>query len=365
MSMTLADYAPVYSNCRYCLMCRHVCPVGRATQREATTPHGWGLLIASVDRGQMKWDAEAVDTLYQCAQCGLCHANCVTDQPLPLAIAAARAEVVRAGVAPTAVSELEAKLRQWGNPYREIEPLASTGTASTALFIGAAHHLHPTTVAAARRLLDTLGIEHTAVAVGLSSAALPYALGLRETARTLTQAAHHDIVAAHCQRVIVFTPADALTLREIHPDLGVPLPDGVEVVELTTLLAEAMEAGRLRVRATAQALTYHDPVATPRLLARAKSARRILTALSTQPLRELFWREGRAAPDGATGGLMFTHPALAAQLSRERLAEAAATGANLLVTEDPAALAHLELCMDGAGIKVAGLYELIAEQLIP
>ena len=78
MSVTLADYLPVYSSCRYCLMCRHVCPVGRITKREATTPHGWALLIASVDRGQMTWDAEAVDTLYQCAQCNLCLANCVT-----------------------------------------------------------------------------------------------------------------------------------------------------------------------------------------------------------------------------------------------------------------------------------------------
>src|SRR2546430_15601625 len=83
--------------CRYCLMCRHVCPVTRVTHNEATSPHGWALEIASVRRGQLRWDAETVDLLYQRADCGLCQAVCGTDQPLPQAIVAARAQVVPAG----------------------------------------------------------------------------------------------------------------------------------------------------------------------------------------------------------------------------------------------------------------------------
>lgn len=364
MPLSLADYIPVYSNCRYCLMCRHVCPVGRATKNEATTPHGWGLLMASVARGQMEWDAEAVDTLFQCAQCGLCHANCVTDQPLPFAIAAARAEVVAAGAAPSAVSAVEARLRAWGNPYRETEPLPAPGAAGAALFVGAAaQHLRPQTQAAARRLLDTLGIEHVPVAVGLSSVYLPYALGLRETARVLAQAALHDIAAVGCARLIVLTPADVQALREFHPDLGLPLPDTVEVVELTTLLADAIEAGRLSVRKADLSLTYHDPAYTPRRLPRAAAARAILSALTSQPVREMLWREKRAMPGGAIGGLEFTHPALAADMTRERLAEAAATGADLFVTEDPAALAHFAAHADSSGPAVTGLYELLIDHL--
>ena len=29
--------------CRYCWMCRHVCPVGHVTHRETHTPHAWAL----------------------------------------------------------------------------------------------------------------------------------------------------------------------------------------------------------------------------------------------------------------------------------------------------------------------------------
>ncbi len=103
--------------CRFCLMCRHVCPVTRVTFNEATSPHGWALEIASVRRGLLEWNAETTNLLYQCADCGLCNAFCVTDQPLPQAIVAARAEVVAGGHAPASVAAVDAALRQWGNPY--------------------------------------------------------------------------------------------------------------------------------------------------------------------------------------------------------------------------------------------------------
>lgn len=345
-------------------MCRHVCPVGRTTRREATTPHGWGLLIASVERGQLSWDAEAVDTLYQCAQCSLCLANCVTDRPLPSAIAAARAEVFAAGLAPSAVGDVDSRLRRWGNPFGELPPAAPTNSAPAALVIGAvAHHLHPDTLSAARRLLDALGIKYSPVAAGLSSAYLPYALGLLESARALAQSSLHEISASHCARLIVLTPEDAHAFLHIHPELGLPLPDGVEVVELITLLAEGLDDGRLEFRASDLSLTYHDPAYTPLFPARAAHARRVLSALTIQPVREMLWREGRAAPGGTAGGLRFTHPELAARLTRDRLAEAAETGAEWLVAEDPAAVADFEAHADGTGIKVKGLYQLAVESL--
>jgi len=275
-----------------------------------------------------------------------------------------RAAVFAAGAAPRAVAELDARLRQWGNPYRDVEPVASTGTAPAALFAGAAaQHLRPQTLAAARKLLDALGIAHVPVAAGLSSVYLPFALGLRETALTLAKAALQEIVASRCARLIVLTPEDRRAFSDALSELGLHLPDGVELVELMALLVEGVEAGRLAFRRTDLSLTYHDPAHTPHFPGRAAQARRVLSALTTQPLREMFWREGRAAPGGAVGGLEFTHPALAERMTRDRLAEAAATGAHMLVTEDPAALAHLERFADGAGIKVAGLFEMIAEQM--
>ncbi len=342
-------------------MCRHVCPVGRTTKREANTPHGWALLLASVDRGQMQWNSDSIDTLYECADCGLCQSFCVTDQPLPLAIVSGRTDLAARGAAPESVVNLEAKLKRWSNPYAEIAPALTRGTTPTVLFVGAAaQHLRPQTIIAARKLLDALGHKHSLIGVGRSSAYLPYTLGLRETATELALATLSEIRASSCQRVVVLSPEDLHSFTTVNQTLGLRLPDGVEVIDLMTLIAEALT--RLKIRPLAQTLTYHDPAHTARMPARAATVRRVLAGLSQHPLRELFWREQRAAPGGTAGGLEFTHPHLATQMTQDRLTEAASTGADLFVTEDPLALAHLSARANGQ-IQIAGLYELLAQQI--
>lgn len=117
--MPLENVILTTENCRYCLMCRHVCPVGHVTRRESLTPHGWALMIASVGRGLLAWDEETVQALYSCSDCGTCRAHCVTDQPLPEAIAAARADVAARDLAPAVVYETHRALKEWGNPYEQ------------------------------------------------------------------------------------------------------------------------------------------------------------------------------------------------------------------------------------------------------
>jgi Fe-S oxidoreductase len=87
----------------------------------------------------------------------------------------------------------------------------------------------------------------------------------------------------------------------------------------------------------------------------------LLAALTTTPPIELFWRQERAAPCGASGGLPFTHPALSSALAEARLAEAQAQGVKTLVTDDPQVLHHLNHYANNIVMK--GLYELLAEQV--
>jgi Fe-S oxidoreductase len=348
--------------CRYCLMCRHVCPVTRVTYSEASSPHGWALEIASVRRGLLEWNAETTDLLYQCADCGLCQSFCVTDQPLPQAIVAARAEVVAAGHAPAAVAEVDAALRRWGNLYGvAAAPAGGTEWADTALFVGStAFHGEWASVQAARRLLERAGVAHDLAAVGRSSGYLAYTLGLHDTARELAQATTTEVERMGCRTLLVLSPQQAHTFQTIYPLLGAPLPEQVEVVELTVLLARLLDEGRLAFRATELDLAYHDACQTPRIDGRWRAPRRLLGALTSLPLREGFWREQRAANCGASGGLPWTQPDLAAKLARAALADAMSSGARVLVTDAPSCLAHLR-AVAGDGVELRGLYELLAE----
>ncbi len=317
-------------NCRYCLMCRHICPVTRVTYSEATSPHGWALAIASVRRGLLEWNAETADLLYQCADCGACQGACVTNQPLPEAIVAARAELVERGLG------------------RTLPQPQAAGAGET--------------LAAARALLEALGLSDPIVAPE-PAIALAYTLGQHGQARELGQALAGELGAGGARRLLVLAPDDAHTLLHIFPRLGLALPEGSEVVELTALLADLLGQGRLALRRGDAEFAYHDPCQTARFSRRWQAPRRLLAALSERPVEEGFWRESRAASCGASGGLPLTQPKLAGDMARAALADATRGGAHTVVTESPPCLTHLR-AHAAPGVAVVGLYELLANQIL-
>lgn len=347
-------------------MCGQACPVRRVTKNEATSPHGWALLIDSVQRGVLPWNIETVDVLYHCADCGNCQGNCATDRPLPYAIQAARDEVVRAGRAPTSVLALDETLRALGSPYAtHAVPASSTnahqGAGSNVLFIGdAAYFLAPQLVNAAEKLLGAAGIAFTTVEGGKASGYLPYTLGLWETARAFASDTTRALEASGATRVITLSTQDAHALQHVYAELGVRLPDAVNVTTLADVLANAGDTLKINSRAP-QAYTYHDASQAIRLKHHWLNTRVLATqAMGSEP-REMLFRENLATPVGTSGGLQFTQPALAEKLARIRLAEAQATGAEFILTDDP--LDTVTLQKYAAGITVLNLYEVLAEQV--
>ena len=362
--MTGMDPIQTTDLCRYCLMCRHVCPVTTVTHNEITSPHGWGTLISSVERGLALWTEDAVDRLYQCADCGLCRSHCVTDQPLPLAINLTRATVVTDGHAPPAVARVSEKLQRWQNPYVEQSPEVISGEGESALLIGAAaKYLRPQSVEAVQTLLAAVGVDPVPVAVGRSSANLANTLGLTHEAQTLARATLDEIARVKARRVFVLSPAEVYTFETVLPHLGLELPSGVEVVEVSVHLAEQLDASRIRKNGLTD-YGFVDPDHTVRNPGRWAHPRTLLAALTDAEPVELFWRRERAVPTGVSGGLTFTQPELARRLAEVQIQAAIERGARTLVTDDPHTAHHLSQVAAGSDITVAGLFELLAENLV-
>jgi Fe-S oxidoreductase len=362
------DDHPTADHCRYCLMCRHVCPVGHVTQLETLTPHGWALTIASVQRGLLTWNAETVDVLYSCADCGLCRANCVTDQPLPNAIAAARAEVTAQQLAPTIVYEIGEMLKTYENPYMKQSPMRAARTGAAALFVGDdAQYRWPDGIAAARALIQNTGVEAVEISVGRNNGYLASSLGFSDTARALAQATLDELQASGAQKMLVLSPGDYYAFAQ-HLDerLGLAWPEEVELIELTTYLVHHLKAGTFAIKSSDSEVShaYVDPTHAVRVSVRNRDthpARTLLEHVTATPARELFWREGRAHPAGSTA-LQFTQPQIAERLTRARLEDAQATGAQMLVCEDAGTLAQLAHFAGDYGLQIKGLYELLAER---
>jgi Fe-S oxidoreductase len=348
-------------------MCRQVCPVGHVTSRETLTPHAWALTIESVKRGQLAWNRETADVMYACADCGLCRSHCVTDQALPDAIVDARAAIVRRGLAPEAVADIDRKLRAHGNPYSSDPPAARGAKGPVALFVGdTGRYRGAKSVDAAIKLLRAMGTEVVPISSGRSTGLLANTLGLTETAATLGRAVLEDVEASGAREVLVLAPADRWTFEYVYPHrLGLKWPVSVAIQEVSDVLARAVADSKLTFepRAAGVPYGYHEPCHAPRVSPDRVAPRALLAAvLGAGSARDLFWRGSRAHACGAIGGLEFTSPDIARRLAEARLADAANAGARVLVTEDPMCLAHL-----GAhgrdGMEVTGLYELLAGRL--
>jgi len=346
-------------------MCRQACPVGHVSHRETYTPHAWALTIESVKRRQLTWNQESVGVLYACADCGLCQAHCATDQPLPDAIAASRATVVEAGAAPASVRALDEKLRRDAGLYGKAA-LAARSQAGAALFVGdAAHFLGSRSVEAAVRLLEAAGVRTVPVGVGQSTGALASSVGLKSTATTLAEVVVAEVKATTATEVLVLTVGDRWAFEHVYPRrLGVSWPRDVVIKDVVSVLGDALSAGTLRFGTAddARPWAYHDPCHSVRVARDAAAPRDLLAAVLGRPGQKTFWREQRAHPCGATSGLEYTHPELADALADARLADAAASGATQLITEDPLCLHHLS-GRKSQNVEVLGLYEVLSKHL--
>lgn len=350
-------YLDIYQGDRYCLMCRHVCPVARVTRRESATPHGWALLIHSARQGLIPWDDDSIDILYQCADCGLCQASCATRRPLPAAIVAARAEVAARYGVPAPLKNVEESLRRYGNPFGQEPPKPRKRTGRIGLFVGASYFERPESVEAAQKLLEKEA--PVLLGMGRSSGYLAYTLGLWELARIQAQNVLEEIESARVKEVITVSREDAHSFRNVYPELDVAWPEQVRVTELVGWLERGVSEGRISVQPRQLGkFTYHDPCHTPRIAGDTRAGCNLAATLAGEKPREMLWREKAASPCGAIGGLQFSHPQLAAEMARARIAEARNAGAELLLTEDPGCVAHLQKYSNG--VRVASLIELLA-----
>ena len=64
--------------CRFCWMCRHLCPVQHQTGKELNTPRAKGLLLSMVNKKAQEFDKDMGQAMYECLLCDACTNDCAT-----------------------------------------------------------------------------------------------------------------------------------------------------------------------------------------------------------------------------------------------------------------------------------------------
>ena len=148
--------------CRFCYMCRHLCPVELVTGKENNTPRAKGLQVSMLERC-MKMDKGCAVTMYECLLCGACTADCVTGFDPLVFIREGRTQAVLEDLVPDFAKKVIDRLEATGNPYgatqAKVDLTGVPQTGETLVWLGnAARYAVPDVAQALLAILKKAGV---------------------------------------------------------------------------------------------------------------------------------------------------------------------------------------------------------------
>lgn len=359
------------------------------------------------------YSPELLDVLYKCQLCGACDVACKKDRELePLEMMTEfRAQCVRDGQTIPAHAKLIESLRQNDNMMQRpragrgdwarglgVRTLAE-GNVEVAYHAGCRLSFDSAQWNIARSAIEVL--QRAGLTVGIAGdnelccGGRAYEMGYREPLAHYADQHRKTLAAAGVKTLVTSCAHCYHAFKILYHKIGKPL--GVDVVHVTEYVDRLMAAGRLELTTEVpMEVTYHDPchlgrLAEPwipwegeekkvmnQLVLRDppkefrrgthgvyRAPRQVLERIPGLRLTEMARIEGYSWCCGAGGGVREAYPDFAAWTARQRLDEAAGTGADALVTACPWCIRSLEdsTRQTGATIDVYDVIELVHKAL--
>lgn len=325
--------------CRFCWMCRHICPVAGATGSEGWTPRARGLMVSMIERGT-KYDPDIAETMYHCTMCEACSNDCVTGFRPTDFIREARTLALVNGIAPKAIEKEIDNITDKGNIFglEESDSYLSAAaglphTGETLLFVGqAGRTVAAGTALAAMSLLKKAGVSFAVLEKEPPSGAyLGDVMGYVGEVQNAAVAAAKAIKASGAKRLIALEPHDALMFRDMYGKWD--LLDGVEVVTITAELASLVAAGALTLGKTGLKGSVQEPVKLTRGLEEEKPLKDIVEAAGIEHVQ--FFLHGKMSRCVGTLVMDGYDPKTAELMARVRFDDAARLGSDTVIACSP------------------------------
>lgn len=314
--------------CRFCWMCRHLCPVGLVTGRESNTPRAKALLLDMEQKGTTQMQVYAED-MFQCCLCASCAENCETGYEPPVFIREARRNIVANGLAPNSVMDLIHSLMARGAEKQK----PASGKTDVLVYIGA----HGTT--ASREMAEAFGAVLTKAGIPYMTLAEEPADGnelydlIGETAevKQMAKKCADAINGSGAKKVVVLNPSAARMFKQEYPAWGLDI--SAEVVTATAFAAALIETGKLKMKQAQGVVTYHDPCRLARDLEETEPARRIIRAMGYE-LKEMI--QSKKTTKCCGGIVLEAHSPKLAQLTASgRISDADRIDVSMMLTACP------------------------------
>ena len=364
--------------------CREVCPVMQVTRDEAHTPTAFHTNVVAMDKGHLGIEDIARDYVH-CTQCGACELRCPNTlftgdfyrfrtRTVDL-VKAVRALAVESGVHQPGWQRWNALTDEArSEPVLGDVPVSQEHVADwaagldlpvggeTILFCDCEAAFYRTSQPrAAAQVLKAAGLEFGLMREQWCCGGPAAEMGYVDQARRFAEHNVADWRAVGARRILVVDPHDYITFTEDYPRYFGDEYD-FEIVLVVELVAELIREGKLELKTPVErTVTYHDACRLNKRKGIHAAPREILRAIPGLTFKDVDHVTQWSYCSGAGGGLSIERPDLTAEISRRRVARAAALEVDTLVSACVWSERPLTEQGEGQGIEVCDLMELVAE----
>ncbi|MEW6076486.1 MAG: (Fe-S)-binding protein [Thermodesulfobacteriota bacterium] len=393
------------------------CPAARRYHFHGYSGSGKQIMALSLIDGRISADADLAEIVFACTTCGLCDVACkfIMEAERHQVNMALREYLVEQGVAPRAIKERADRLQQYSHLRKRADIRSGDWARDLGLKVlpvdKAGVLLYPDFLASGAGAAAAAGARKTAAilrAAGVDfgilgdqepdSGLFAYWTGHRELFTRLAENTLGKLNHVGVETVVVTSGATLGLIRSKYPEYAGQAR--VDVLHVTEYIERLLREGRLTLpRAVNHTVTYHDPcylgrqseppvvwqgekkvdrgcmtyTSPPRPVNTGangvyEAPRSILRAIDGLNFKEMWRIREYAFCCGGGGGVPDAFPRLAESAAAHRLAEAADTGADLLVTACDHCLENFNRCGEGSGekrIPVKNIVDLVYEAMNP
>jgi glycolate oxidase len=333
--------------CIYCGFCRLGCPTFSVTHRESRNARGRNALAFYFLTGTLEPSEELAEAFYSCTICQTCTQFCPARIKVNEIVEGVRRKLYESGFAPSLVLRVRDNILKTGNVYanakeeriqmypsalkEEIQKGQHKSEAEVLLFMGCVpSYLDMKMVPSLIKPLDDAQVDYTTLAFEESCCGFPLFLMGSDEFESHAEKLIEKIKATGARELVTPCAGCYKTFKKLYPeirDLGVEVYHSVHYLEKLVNMGRIIFKGELDKK-----LTYHDPCDLGRAFKIFEEPRNILRGIPGIEYVEMARNRLLARCCGGGGGVQANNPDMAVDMAAERVRDALAVGAEIIVS---------------------------------
>lgn len=333
--------------CIHCGFCRLGCPTFDVTHRESRNARGRNALAFYFMNGSIEPSTGLAEAFYSCTTCQACTYFCPAFIKVDEIVEEVRKKLYKAGFVPESILGVEENILKTGNVYaspREeridiyppaLKEKAKKGEikakAETLLFMGCVpSYLDMKMVPSLIRVLDGAGVDYTTLSVDENCCGFPLYLMGSDKFESNAEDLIKRIKSKGARELLTPCAGCFKTFKKIYPGIG---DLGMEVYHSVHYLAKLIDEEKIKFEEELdKKVTYHDPCDLGRAFKIFEEPRNILKKIPGLQYVEMARNRLQARCCGGGGGVQAYDPKMAVDMAAERVRDALAVGAEIIVS---------------------------------